>query len=238
MNADHEYLAAGLVLGGLSDEDQARAEELLSESEEFRASVLAYQETVVDLAESDTEVTPSTQTSESILAIPRRHPRAEPTGVVRQLRRRARIGLTLAAAAAVALIVGTGAAIQVNRDTQQQLQAAETREDSLQQLLSANDLENTTVELADGGTMTIAFSQSRQLISVDPEGATVAEGKALQMWVIGAEGPKSAGMLDGAPAMVAGMAFDDASAFGVTVEPEGGSKQPTTDPIAVVALAA
>ena len=58
----------------------------------------------------------------------------------------------------------------------------------------------------------------------------------MQMWVIGADGPESAGLMANEPVIIAGEKFADGSVFGITVEPEGGSKQPTTDPIVAIDL--
>ncbi|MET0933683.1 MAG: anti-sigma factor, partial [Mycetocola sp.] len=68
--------------------------------------------------------------------------------------------------------------------------------------------------------------------------ATLTEDQTYELWYIGEDGPVSAGtfnttgsgdswrVLDGA--MAAG------DAVGVTIEPEGGSEQPTSDPLIVV----
>lgn len=62
--------------------------------------------------------------------------------------------------------------------------------------------------------------------------------RTYQLWFIGDEGPSSAGVLPpaptGEPLMTAMPA--DARQLAVTVEPRGGSAQPTTDPIMVMAV--
>ncbi|WP_425359134.1 anti-sigma factor [Actinoalloteichus spitiensis] len=58
-----------------------------------------------------------------------------------------------------------------------------------------------------------------------------------QLWLIEGEDVRPAGMLDdreGAVVMVDGL--DGADGIGVTVEPTGGSDQPTTDPVMVLSL--
>lgn len=262
MDADRDYLAAGLALGGLSPEDQATAEDLRTTDADFRALVTDYEDTMAGIAEADEPVTPSASVTDAILTLPRSHPRpdestpsastavptepaptssreAAPEGVVVQLRRRARAAFAVAAAAVVGLLIAGGSAIfagSQQREAEEDLQAAQTREASLQELLGAEDLETETVDLGEAGVVKVAHSRTIQAINVTPERLDVEPGTSLQMWVIGADGPKSAGLMADGSTLVTAMPFAEGSAFGVTVEPEGGSDAPSSDPLAVVNL--
>ena len=87
------------------------------------------------------------------------------------------------------------------------------------------------------GDLAIRVGSTMLFIRISPDGVgRVPEGKALQMWVIGDEGPVSAGLMTGESTTIAGHAFTDASVVGITIEPEGGSDQPTTDPVVAIAL--
>ena len=62
----------------------------------------------------------------------------------------------------------------------------------------------------------------------------VPEGKTYQIWVIEDDVPKPSGLFepaDGTVATVVETPLKGADAVAVTVEPEGGSPQPTTDPV-------
>ncbi len=64
----------------------------------------------------------------------------------------------------------------------------------------------------------------------------VPEGKTYQIWVIKGDTPQPSGLFDpqkGSIAAVVEKPVEGADAVAVTVEPEGGSKEPTTDPMFV-----
>lgn len=63
------------------------------------------------------------------------------------------------------------------------------------------------------------------------------EGKVYELWFIGADGAVPAGTFtptDGVKMVLLDGEMSAGDAVGITIEPEGGSKQPTTDPIVVV----
>jgi anti-sigma-K factor RskA len=62
----------------------------------------------------------------------------------------------------------------------------------------------------------------------------VPEGKTYQIWVIEDDVPKPSGLFEPSEDSVAAVVehpLDEADVVAVTVEPEGGSPQPTTDPM-------
>ncbi|MCD1286849.1 MULTISPECIES: anti-sigma factor [unclassified Brevibacterium] len=147
------------------------------------------------------------------------------------------------AAAAAALIVVAGFGVTIWQQTQEQNQLEEDLASTQQQLdestrlMEADDLHTSTAELPEGGTVTVLSSESEQLIRFSPRDVGQAPaGKSMQMWVIGDDGPASAGLMTGEPVTIAGHEFSAGSVFGITVEPEGGSEQPTTDPVVAINL--
>ena len=96
---------------------------------------------------------------------------------------------------------------------------------------------------SDGATGTVVASRQRNeavfLSSGLPE---VAADQTYQLWVISAAGPTSAGLLDlseqGTTGPVLASDTGQAQSLAVTVEPAGGSEQPTTTPLLVVELPA
>ncbi|MCD1287578.1 MULTISPECIES: anti-sigma factor [unclassified Brevibacterium] len=147
------------------------------------------------------------------------------------------------AAAAAALIVVAGFGVTIWQQTQEQnqleedLAATQQQLDETTQLMEAEDLQTRTKDLPEGGTVTVLSSQSQQLIRFHPHDVGQAPaGKSMQMWVIGIDGPESAGLMTDQPVTITGHEFATGSVFGITVEPEGGSEQPTTDPIVAVGL--
>lgn len=114
----------------------------------------------------------------------------------------------------------------------------DSRNEALGAVVSAADAERGEVELPDGSTATVVWSAERGQSVILFEGLSAPPaGSTYQAWYIGADGPRSAGTFDasgGATAFLLDGGFTAGAAVGVTVEPDGGSDAPTTDPILVV----
>ncbi|MFC9441268.1 MULTISPECIES: anti-sigma factor [Brevibacterium] len=275
MSADRDYLAAGLALGGLSDDELVEAQALADTDPEFQAEVAAYGETAAFMAASDAPAAVSEETKNAILSLPDHlaqenaapdtgfaeagdrtaaadsdsSPSSQPGGAASRAeepidlaaRRRKRSWLPWAAAAAALIVVcGFGISAWQMQQRQNELEAtlAETQQrlDETARLMDAPDLRTTTADLAAGGSVTVVSSETEQLIHVTSRDVTPAEGTSLQMWVIGDDGPKSVGLMVGDAENIDGSDFAAGNLFGITVEPEGGSPQPTTDPVVAVEL--
>jgi anti-sigma-K factor RskA len=269
MSTDRDYLAAGLALGGLSDDEAAEARALSDSDPDFRAEVAAYGEVMAEAAGSDEPAEISAEARAAILGIPETHEQetdaeastettssvepesstapeslAEPTPSADRRGRRAgrRSWLPyVAAAAALIVIAGFGVTIWQQNQRQNELQAAleQTQQqlDESTRLMEADDLRTSTADLPEGGSVSVLSSESQQLIRFSPRDVGPApSGKSMQMWVIGSGGPKSVGLMPAQPVTISDEDFSAGSVFGITVEPEGGSKQPTSDPIVAIDL--
>jgi anti-sigma-K factor RskA len=67
----------------------------------------------------------------------------------------------------------------------------------------------------------------------------VPENKTYQIWVIEDDVPKPSGLFESSEGSVAAVVehpIDEADVIAVTVEPEGGSPQPTSDPMLAAKL--
>ncbi len=153
-----------------------------------------------------------------------------------------RMALAACLAAAVALggvAVWQHQAAQDARDASRrtQEQAAE-----LAAVLAAPDARTATGKLSEGATGTVVISRSMDraafIASALP---ALAEGKVYQMWFDDDGTMRSAGLLQ-SPGTSSATLLDgpvgEASGMGVTVEPAGGSDQPTTAPLGLMAFPA
>lgn len=155
----------------------------------------------------------------------------------------------LAAAAAVLLVAAGGAGLWGLRAQQQRddavraLAAAQSgRSAVMDRILSAPDAKIQEVAVPGGATMLIAHSKEAQLAGVVTIGMSAApQDKDYELWLIDAGGTaKAAGLVaagDGSTWNELSGGIDGASYLGVTVEPKGGSRQPTTKPILLQSLA-
>ena len=103
---------------------------------------------------------------------------------------------------------------------------------------TASDVVVDTRDVMGGGTATVYFSaaEGRTAIELD-DAAPLPEGRVHQLWYVGASGPISAGVLPeegGAGQAVLEGRYTPGDTVAITVEPEGGSELPTTEPIVAV----
>jgi len=145
----------------------------------------------------------------------------------------------LLAAAAVLGAVGFGAwALQSRNDARDQTTTANAQVEQLTSLLAAPDVQTGSTAVVDGGTATVIRSaQQGKAMLVTADLPDLPDGKVYEAWTIKKDTPKPAGTFGAAdtPHDLPAAAVDT-NAIAVTVEPEGGSEEPTTDPIAVIDL--
>ena len=156
-------------------------------------------------------------------------------------------GAALAAAAAVILaVVLINTQNQLGRTQQQLSQAkqhlsqAQTELAAINAVRTAADAVLVTKVTPIGGKVTVVSSPSRHQVVVTTSGLpALRAGKVYQLWLIGAHGNKirSEGLLGlhngrGGPALISGVLPGDI--FGITLEPAGGTVQPTVAPFVAI----
>jgi anti-sigma-K factor RskA len=146
----------------------------------------------------------------------------------------------LAAAAAVVVIVAIVLGVRL-ASTQRQLSAAQAQAQAISAVLSAPDARIVSGPTTTGGLATVVFSAARRDLVVSLAGLRpLPDGRVYQLWLIGPPRTRSAGLLAVAvhgragPVLASGLAAGDK--FGMTIEPAGGTSQPTTTPLIVLPL--
>jgi len=143
--------------------------------------------------------------------------------------------IAVAAAAAVLLFVGgTLFGVGLGRGDAGQQQAA-----ALVQLNQAPDTQRASAPVSGGGTATLVYSSAlgKSALLVDNL-QTLPAGKTYELWYIGSKGATPAGTMQasgsGTTWRILKGRFTPGDTVGVTVEPAGGSKQPTTKPVIAI----
>lgn len=211
-------LATPYALDAMSDEERADIERRLAAAPRpvaaaFEDEVRAVRETMA-VVSSATAVEPPAHLREATLAAVRPRDR-------RQLSWR----MTALASAAAAVVVGVAAfGVGVLMRPHPSSTVAE-------QVLAAPDVRTVSRPLGDG-TATVVFSHDRNAgVLVMNNVPPPSPGTVYQMWLIGAQGPTSAGTMGTAAVAPSTTATLDnlgsSTALAFTVEPGSGSPQPT-----------
>jgi anti-sigma-K factor RskA len=156
----------------------------------------------------------------------------------RRRRPLARAGITasiLALAAAVAFLV----VLQVS--TTRQLHQTQASGQAIAAVLAAPDAHTKTASVRGGGTVTVVTSVTEhEAVLTSADLPSLSGGRVYQLWVMNQAGTtfRSAGLLTvvssgaGSPALAS--AIPSGGQLGITVEPAGGTAQPTTAPVLVL----
>jgi len=145
-------------------------------------------------------------------------------------------GVVATASIVVAVLFGLAQA-----HTQDELNQVRAENQAISLLLSAPGAQLLTHEVTHGGVATVVLAADRHELAVVTTGLpALPSGQVYQLWLIGKPKIVSAGLLPAAkngqtPAVLAtGVVKGDT--LGLTVEPAGGSAQPTTTPILALPL--
>ena len=145
-------------------------------------------------------------------------------------------GVVATASIVVAVLFGFAQA-----HTQDELNQVRAENQAISLLLSAPKAKLLTYPVTHGGTATVVLAADRHELAVVTTGLpALPSGKVYQLWLIGKPAITSAGLLPPAkdgrtpPVLATGVVKGDT--LGLTVEPAGGSAQPTTKPILALPL--
>lgn len=248
--ADIHMLTGAYAVDALPDDERERFEQHLAECEACQVEVRELQATAAQLGTVDATGPPASLKHNVIDEI--RRTRQEPAhftptssygstqspSSVRLQPRWYQRMLVPAAAATVLVVLGLTAVI-ANLNTR--LAELETLAAPVTDVLTAADVITLVQQGPDGARMRLVASPTRG------EGVFLVGGmepappdRIYQLWLLRGEQATPAGLFDvdergrGARVMTGDMS--DVTAVALTVEPEGGSPQPTTDPITVMEL--
>ncbi len=227
-------LSGAYAVDALDDIERAQFERHLAECAECRAEVASLRSTAALLAETSATAPPEGLRERVLADIGTVRPLPPTVGKQAAPRRRFRLA-ALAAAAAVIAVVGVGVGVtQPWDDDTSQIQVS-----AVDQVLRAEDAESYTNTI-DGSEATLVRSPSlNKAVLVTKDMAPPPEGKVYELWLdhkrvgmvpagLMADGGEQQILLDGDPATAIGA--------GITVEPAGGSEEPTLPPVTLFAF--
>lgn len=164
-----------------------------------------------------------------------RRPAPAPTSLIERRFRRRRWRIAVAAAAAVGVLAGGTVIVRQLTEGPAPTVA--------EQVLDATDMHSSTSSIAAGGSATANYSKSQDAVVFVMDGvAPPSADTVYQLWLMPVSGdaPVPAGTVSaGDMQPTTTIVLDDVgsmSKLAVTVEPPGGSPQPTSEPFAVLQL--
>ncbi|EME22108.1 anti-sigma factor [Rhodococcus triatomae] len=236
----HLDLAEVYALDALSDDERRQVESAVgaastAEAAEFTSRVREARETMAVLSAATATEPPEHLRAGILAAIAAERPDAADRPVDLATRRSRRLRtIVLAAAAAVVVAVG-GGVVATRLLTDEPAPTAA-------QVLAADDVRTSSGAIEGGGTATVVYSKDADAgVLVMNNVTPPTEGTVYQMWLVEDDNAMvPAGTMDAtavAPSTTAVLdGIGGATALAFTVEPPGGSAQPTSPPFAQLPL--
>jgi anti-sigma-K factor RskA len=231
---DLHILTGAYALDALDDVERAGFERHLRECETCTIEVMEFRESAVSLAERVAMTAPVTLRPRVLAEVARTRQRSPG----RTQRRRPTFRQVLAGAVASVVIAASAGLGGVAWQSHQAAHTAQVQASRLAQVMTdPNRIESVGAPTI-GGRATVVASGGSAVFVVNQVPAAPA-GKSYQLWLIGPNGTTSAGLLKlkngSAQSLVTGVT--SGAQVAVTVEPAGGSRQPTSTPVLALAVA-
>ena len=234
-----EDLKDAFVLGALPESERREFEEYLIEHPERQAEIDDLSTVAGLLALSPDEQEPPPELRRSIMDLVEAEagrPRVESWSWLARMQEFLGVrGLALGAAAMLVIgLFSWNMILQSEiRDMQGQIQSRQSAQDSQTVALEGSGA-------ARGAQAELVVLEGDQAVLVAEDMPPPPEGKTFQIWVIESDVPKPSGLFEPADkdrvAAVVEKPLEGADAVAVTVEPEGGSAKPTTEPMLTAKL--
>ncbi|ELP69190.1 anti-sigma factor domain-containing protein [Streptomyces turgidiscabies] len=244
---DLHRLTGAYALHALSDDEGEAFERHLAGCEACAQETAELRETAVRLglavaAEPSPEL--RAQVLRKIGTVRQQTPGTPGNGLPVRVGPRARTLSRWALAVCLAGVVGLGGTAvwqhQQARDAQEQARRATRAADGIAAVLTAPDTRTRAARLAGGAAGSVVVSRSLDKAVFAVSGmASPPSGKVYQLWFDDDGTMRSAGLMNPGRSQQTVLlkgTVDGASGMGVTVEPTGGSKHPTSAPIALMSF--
>ncbi|MFB7176253.1 anti-sigma factor [Streptomyces sp. NPDC056257] len=244
--SDVHDLAAAYALNALDTDEREEFAAHLPACETCRQDAADFEATAARLAAAAAHTPPASMKQRTMASVdgvrqlPPRVPTASPRSFRGTLRRKA-VPLALAASlAAAASFAGLAAwQNQQNRQLEQRARQSEQRLDTVGSVLAAPDARTVHGRAGNGALTTVVASDRQNKAVFTATGLPApATGRTYQLWLDHDGTMRPAGFIrqDGTVLLDGDAA--DARAVGLTLEPAGGSPQPTTTPLLLMSIRA
>ena len=226
-------LIAPYALDALSPAERARFEAHLSQCVGCQSELSGFVATAARLGDVESLVPPA-GLRDRLMAEVATTRQERPVVVALQPKSAFRRTLPRLAMAAAFLVgaVGIGGYVS-ERDQANEYRA---QSDTITKIVAASDAKTTDKKFDGGGQVRLIASEKANSAYIVAKGLPgLPDGKVYQVWMVKDDSPTSQGVFASSGSMVM-KGLDGADRVAITVEPKGGSKQPSTAPIATLAV--
>ncbi|MER6253479.1 anti-sigma factor [Streptomyces sp. NPDC001584] len=241
--SDSHALTAAYALNALDPGEREPFTDHLSRCEDCRLEVAEFQATAARLAAAVARQPPAALKQRTLAAVDgvrQLPPRSSAPLSPAPLRRKAGRFAVAASVAAAALFAGLAAwQSQESRHYEQQARQIEQRLDDVSTVLAAPDARAAHGRTSNGASATVVSSALRDKAVFTAGGLPApVPGTTYQLWLDHDGTMSPAGFIHQDGTVLVDGDTADAAAIGLTVEPAGGSPQPTTTPLLLMDLPA
>jgi anti-sigma-K factor RskA len=227
MSSDLHTLSGAYALDALTPEERAAFATHLEDCSACREEVREFQEAAARMGAAAT-IAPPPALKARVLAEADRQPQLRPkVTVLERAKGRGRTVRIAGAAAAVALLVGGALTVQRLQQPDQPPVASSP----VARVFDAPDAHTATVRTANGGRLRVATSVTRGQMAVATRGLPRLSGHSYQLWTIRKGRATSVGVIADVGSGQVMRLPADGTTVAITIEPRGGSQQPTQKPI-------
>ena len=236
-------LTGSYALDALEDPEREQFERHLRRCSSCAAEVRGLRETAARLTMTDA-IQPPAGLREQVLAAAGRTRQLPPVTAGRSRLHRSRAWIPRLPVAVAALSTAAAIILGITQAaTTSQLGQAQARARAVAVVLAAPDARIATGTTSAGGTVTAVVSRQQREIVITTAGLpALPASRVYELWLMGPGGTRPAGLLPAAqaghtdPVLASGLVPGDR--MGITIEPAGGTAQPTTRPVAIMPLPA
>jgi anti-sigma-K factor RskA len=232
MSTDLHTLSGAYVLHALSEEERAMFAQHLEECQACRDEVRELAETVGRMGATEATRPPAALRAR-VLAAADRQPQLPPVVVPLERARTRRRLVRLVVAAAAVVVVVAGSVFGISR--LQGRNEPPVASPSVSQVFHAPDVRKATVPTVNGGRLRVALSPKWGRMAVATSGLEpLPRQKVYQLWTLHDGRATSVGVVKDVRTGKVMPIPASGTTVAMTVEPTGGSAQPTTKPIVQV----
>lgn len=240
MSPDVHTLTGAYAANAMPDDERWAFERHLAECDACNQEVRELQATTAQMGAAAAESPPAGMKA-AVMAQIDEVRQETPARVVESARQRDPWHYRLLAPAAAVLAIAVLGLTGIIANLNHRLTAMETQTGRVADVVAAGDLQIVQMPPVNGATARVIYSPTRGEGVFLADGLPAAPGdQVYELWFIGDEGAQPAGLFEaderGRVTHVITGDMAAVQAIGVTVEPAGGSVQPTSEPIMVAEL--